>query len=60
MKLSEWARTRGISYRTAWRWFRAWMLPAGVKMEQLTTGTVVVTEAIAYKPADALSVAIYA
>jgi hypothetical protein len=36
------------------------MLPAGVKMEQLTTGTVVVTEAIAYKPADALSVAIYA
>jgi predicted site-specific integrase-resolvase len=44
MKLSAWAKKRGISYKTAWRWFTNGTLPAGVTMEQLSTGTVVVTE----------------
>jgi predicted site-specific integrase-resolvase len=61
MKLSEWAKTRGISYRTAWRWFKAGTLPAGVKMEQIATGTVVVTDTVIRKNAETdLSVAIYA
>jgi len=61
MKLSEWAKTRGISYRTAWRWFKAGTLPAGVRMEQMATGTVVVTDTVTGKHAEtALSVAIYA
>lgn len=44
MKLSQWAKSRGISYKTAWRWFKSGNLPAGVKMEQVSTGTVIVTE----------------
>ena len=27
MKLSEWAKTQGISYRTAWQWFKDKTLP---------------------------------
>ena len=40
MKLSEWARGQGISYRTAWRWFKAGTLP--VPVEQAATGTILV------------------
>jgi putative resolvase len=42
MKLSDWARKQGISYLTAWRWFRAGKLP--VPARQLLTGTMVVEE----------------
>lgn len=42
MKLSEWARQQGISYLTAWRWFRAGKLP--VPARQLPTGTILVEE----------------
>jgi len=42
MKLSEWARRQGISYLTAWRWFKAGKLP--VPARQLPTGTIVVEE----------------
>jgi putative resolvase len=40
MKLSAWARQQGLSYKTAWRLWRAGKLP--VPAEQLSTGTVVV------------------
>ena len=43
MKLSEWARKQGISYRTAWRWFKAGQLP--VTAVQTATGTILVEEA---------------
>ncbi len=43
MKLGEWARKQGISYATAWRWFKQGTLPSGVRMEQIATGTVIVT-----------------
>lgn len=46
MKLSTWAKKQGISYRTAWRWFKQGALPDGVRMEQAPTGTVIVTETI--------------
>jgi predicted site-specific integrase-resolvase len=45
MKSSDWAKKQGISYKTAWRWFTKGTLPTGVRMEQLSSGTVVVTEA---------------
>lgn len=40
MKLSVWAELQGISYRTAWRMWKAKTLP--VPAHQLPTGTVVV------------------
>lgn len=40
MKLSVWAKAQGISYKTAWRMWKAGTLP--VPVEQLATGTVIV------------------
>jgi putative resolvase len=40
---SEWAREQGISYRTAWRWFKAGTLPVPAK--QAATGTILVVKA---------------
>lgn len=40
MKLSDWARKNGITYRTAWNWFKAGKLP--VPAVQLPTGTILV------------------
>ena len=55
MKLSAWAKKQGISYTTAWRWFRDGRLP--VRAEQMATGTVIVHDEEA--PAAA-AVALYA
>ncbi len=44
MKLSEWARKHGISYLTAWRWFRTGKLP--VPARQLPSGTILVEEPV--------------
>ncbi len=40
MKLADWARSQGITYKTAWRWFKAGILP--IPAEQLPTGTILV------------------
>lgn len=40
MKLSEWARKQGISYKTAWKWYRQGKLP--VPAYQTPTGTILV------------------
>lgn len=40
MKLSVWAKSQGISYKTAWRMWKDGRLP--VPSEQLATGTVIV------------------
>jgi len=45
MKLSVFAKKRGISYQTAWRWFKAGRFPSGTTMEQMPSGTIIVTEA---------------
>ena len=42
--LGRWARRCGISYRTAWRWFRANRLPEDVVAEQMPTGTILVRD----------------
>lgn len=42
MKLSHWARLQGISYLTAWRWFKAGKLP--VPARQFPSGTILVEE----------------
>ncbi|GAA6759138.1 IS607-like element IS1602 family transposase [Thermus oshimai] len=44
LKLSDWARKQGISYLTAWRWFKAGKLP--VPAIQLPTGTILVQERV--------------
>ena len=54
MKLSAWAKKQGISYRTAWRWFKDGTLP--VEVEQTPTGTILVKET----PQKDLQVAVYA
>lgn len=41
MKLSAWAKTQGVSYNTAWRWWKAGTLP--VPAYQAETGTIIVT-----------------
>jgi putative resolvase len=52
MKLSTWAKKQGVSYRTAWRWFKAGTLP--VRAEQMATGTVIIHEEEAPSGAAAL------
>jgi len=55
MKLSAWAKQQGLSYKTAWRLWKAGKLP--VPAEQLATGTVIVHAAPANEPPG---VALYA
>ena len=42
MKLSVWAKQQGITYKTAWKWWKAGKLP--VEIEQMPTGTLIVKE----------------
>jgi predicted site-specific integrase-resolvase len=42
--LGRWARRCGVSYRTAWRWFRTDKLPKEVIAEQMPTGTILVRD----------------
>lgn len=54
MKLSQYAKQQGISYRTALRWFRS----GSIQGYQAPSGTIIVTENEQSKPAE--KVAIYA
>jgi putative resolvase len=54
MKLSQWAKQQGISYRTAYRWFAEGKLP--VEHEQMPTGTII----IKVEPRDDRAAALYA
>ncbi len=58
MKLSEYARRAGVSYKTAWRWWHAGQLDA----YQAASGTIVVREAVeaAGRLPDPGRVAVYA
>jgi putative resolvase len=40
MKLSAYAHKVGVSYRTAWRWFKA----GKVASYQVNTGTIIITD----------------
>ncbi len=42
MKLIDYARQQGISYRTAWRWYKA----GKIQGQQMDTGTILVTETV--------------
>src|ERR1700756_4225434 len=42
MKLSQWAKEQGLTYKGAWRMWRAGQLP--VPAEPLPTGTIIVKE----------------
>lgn len=51
MKLSQWARKQGISYRTAHSWFKAGQIP---NARQMDTGTILVddTDAVSGNEAE--------
>lgn len=53
MKLTTWAKQQGISYTTAWRWWKTGKLP--VASEQMASGTIIV-----HVHGNAQGVAIYA
>ncbi|MBI5756035.1 MAG: IS607 family transposase [Nitrospirae bacterium] len=55
MKLSVWAKQQGVSYKTAWRWWKEGKLP--VTAEQMPTGTVIIHDKEVSSPG---SVALYA
>ncbi len=55
MKLSQYAKQTGISYKTAWRWYKAGTLDA----YQTETGTVIVRDASNTKPVTG-RIALYA
>lgn len=55
MKLSQYAKQQGISYKTAWRWYKAGQLDA----YQTPTGTVIVRDPIITSPPTG-RVALYA
>jgi predicted site-specific integrase-resolvase len=50
MKLSDWAKTQGICYRTAYNWFHAGKMPC--RAEQLPSGTILVYPDAEVKPAN--------
>ncbi len=56
MKLKDYARQQGVSYRTAWRWWKAGKLPG----RQMDTGTILVEPKAAASSSRAQRVAIYA
>lgn len=56
MKLSKYAKEVGISYRTAWRWFKE----GNITGYQSASGTIVVTENTRSKEVTESKVAIYA
>ena len=55
MKLSDWAKEQGVTYRTAYNWFKGGKLPCPA--EQLSTGTIIVHPEKEVKPSN---VVIYA
>ncbi|AEJ45105.1 IS607 family transposase [Alicyclobacillus acidocaldarius] len=55
MKLSDWARKNGITYKTAWRWVKEGRMP--VPFEQTPSGTILVREP---ESSTANAVALYA
>ncbi len=57
MKLKDYARQQGISYRTAWRWWKAGKLPG----HQMDTGTILIApETLSPGEKKALRVVTYA
>jgi len=58
MKLSKWAKQQGISYTTAWRWFKNNKLP--VKAIKTSSGTILVEPAITQNSSSIKKTSIYA
>ena len=44
MKLSDWCKTQGITYKTGWNWFKSGKLP--VKAIQTPSGTILITDSV--------------
>lgn len=50
VKLTVWAKQIGVSYRTAWQWFKDGKLP--IESEKLPSGTIIVYPDRPIKRAD--------
>jgi putative resolvase len=48
--LGNWSRRVGITYRTAWRWFRNGKLPSGVWADKAPSGTILIQDTRRKKP----------
>lgn len=57
MKLSKYAKQLGISYQTAWKHFKAGLIPSAY---QLSTGTIIVPDVINPGKKDGCNVILYA
>ncbi len=55
MRLREYAKKMGVTYKTAWLWWKAGKLSG----YQLDTGTIIITEGTTTFPESAQRVAIY-
>jgi putative resolvase len=51
VKLNEYARKIGVSYRTAWRWFKS----GKISGKQMETGTVIITEPLPQTPTQLIN-----
>jgi predicted site-specific integrase-resolvase len=58
VKLSVWAEQQGVSYKTAWRWWKEGKLP--VEATQMPSGTVIIKGESVSRPASVGAVALYA
>jgi putative resolvase len=58
VKLSVWAKQQGVSYQTAWRWWKEGKLP--VEATQMPSGTVIIRDAPTSTSAPVGVVALYA
>jgi predicted site-specific integrase-resolvase len=58
VKLADWARQEGIDYKTAFRWFKAGILP--LPSTQLPTGTILVHPPLPKNPEVTKKAALYA
>lgn len=44
IKLSQWAKKQGVTYKTAWRWVKNNTMPENVKVKVMPTGTILIEE----------------
>lgn len=44
MKLSDWAKKYGVTYKTAWRWVKCNRMPENVKVKIMPSGTILIEE----------------
>ncbi len=44
IKLSQWAKKQGVTYKTAWKWVKSGKMPENIKVHTMPTGTILIEE----------------